>query len=393
MVTASIILGACSLLIWTYLLLGRGFFWRISRAAVPPFQASAKSPRVVAIVPARDEADVIGTVVEGLLTQRGVDLPVIVVDDGSSDGTADVARSVAAKLGRSAQLTIVPSAPLPPGWTGKLWAMQQGIERAREFQPEWLFLSDADVVQGENTVAPLASLAAAGSYDLASFMVRLRCKSFAEKLLIPAFVYFFFKLYPPAWIRDEHDRTAGAAGGCVLLRRSALDRAGGLDAIRGEIIDDCSLAQLIKRSGGRLWLGLTEESHSIREYESFGAIERMVSRTAFSQLNHSALLLLGTVLGMALTYLIAPLLLLSGSVVAAALGIVSWAVMAGTYLGMVRYYRLSAVWAFTLPAAAVFYVAATVHSALKFWSGAGGEWKGRAQDVGSPRAQRASETH
>jgi hopene-associated glycosyltransferase HpnB len=386
------ILGACSVLIWGYLLLARGFFWRVRPSQPAPSQP-ASSLRVAAIVPARDEAAVIGPVVAALLNQRGVQLPVLLVDDGSTDGTADAARAAAAGLGKSEQLTVIAGAPLPPGWTGKLWAMQQGIERARDQKPDWLLLADADVLQGEHTVSTLAATAARGSYDLASFMVRLRCVSLAEKLLIPAFVYFFFKLYPPAWIEDAKNRTAGAAGGCVLLRLAALDRAGGLGAIRGQIIDDCSLARLIKQHGGRLWLGLSEESHSIREYETFGAIERMVSRTAFSQLNHSALLLLGTVLGMTLTYLAPPVLVFSGLRLPAVLGLLAWAMMSATYLGMVRYYRLGPAWVLSLPLAAVFYVGATVHSALKYWTGAGGQWKGRAQDLGTQRTHTAPGTH
>ena len=393
MLTLAAILGILSTVIWTYLLLARGFFWRVTVSAGRPSELARPLLHVAAIVPARDEAAVIGTVVGGLLSQQGVRMPVFLVDDGSSDGTAGAARAAAATLGKSDLLTIVDSGPLPQGWTGKLWAMQQGIARAQELHPEWLLLADADVLQGKDTVSALAGITAQGQFDLASYMVRLHCASLAEKLLIPAFVYFFFKLYPPAWIQNPKNHTAGAAGGCVLLRSSALERAGGLERIRGEIIDDCSLARLIKRSGGRLWLGLTEESRSLREYDSFSAIEQMVSRTAFSQLNHSGLLLLGTLVGMVLTYLAPPLLLFSGSRAAVILGALAWALMTGTYLGMVRYYRLRPLWALTLPVAAFFYLGATIHSALKYWMGAGGEWKGRVQDLSAQHGRSTSGAH
>lgn len=387
------IAGAVSLCIWLYLAFARGFFWRLPRPELPQSPESSSKLSVAAVIPARDEAAVIGSVVEALVNQQGMRLPVFLVDDGSTDGTAAAARETVARLGKSDQLTVIESEPLPSGWTGKLWAMRQGIERARALTPEWLLFADADVLQGPSTVSGLAAIADSGRYDLVSYMVRLHCSSAAEKLLIPAFVYFFFKLYPPSWIRDATNKTAGAAGGCVLVRTEALLQAGGVDAIRGEIIDDCSLARLIKQRGGRLWLGLTEECHSIREYQTFSSIERMVARTAFNQLNHSGVALFGTVLGMALTYLVPPLLLLSGALVPAALGAIACALMVLTYLGMVRYYRLGAPWALTLPIAALFYVAATVHSALKYWMGAGGEWKGRAQDVDPRNLRAAPEIH
>lgn len=394
MLNLATIVGALSLAIWLYLTLARGYFWRIQRPEPTQSPVSNSKLSVAAVIPARDEAAVIGSVIEALFEQRGARLPVFLVDDGSTDGTAAAARQTAARLGKGDQFSVIESGPLPPGWTGKLWAMRQGIERARIMvNPEWLLLADADVLQGASTVSRLAAIANSGRYDLVSYMVRLHCSSLAEKLLIPAFVYFFFKLYPPAWIRDSKNKTAGAAGGCMLVRTEALLQAGGVDAIRGEIIDDCSLARLIKDHGGRLWLGLTEESHSIREYKTFPAIERMVSRTAFRQLNHSVLALLGTVLGMALAYLVPPLLLLSGMVVPATLGATACALMFLTYLGMVRYYRLGVPWALTLPVAALFYVAATLHSALKYWTGAGGEWKGRAQDVDARHLRGATEIH
>jgi hopene-associated glycosyltransferase HpnB len=209
----------------------------------------------------------------------------------------------------------------------------------------------------------------------------LHCESLAEKLLIPAFVYFFFMLYPPAWIRNPRRSTAGAAGGCMLVRAETLERAGGLAAIRGAVIDDCSLARLLKQHDGRLWLGLTDQSHSLRRYETFSDVEHMVSRTAFNQLKHSSLLLLGTIAGMVITYLAPPLLLLTHGRQPIFLGAAAWIAMTITYSTMVRFYRLNPAWALTLPLAALFYLSATIHSAIKYWTGGGGEWKGRVQDV------------
>jgi hopene-associated glycosyltransferase HpnB len=367
---------------WSYLALARGSFWRIKSAKPDASNKAGFSGGVVAVVPARNEAELIGPVVTSLLNQC-VAIPVILVDDESTDGTADVARHAAEKAGKADALLVIRSKPLPPGWTGKLWAMHQGIEyaRARALNPAWLLLADADVLHGAETVANLGLIASRGHYDLVSFMVKLHCESLAEKLLIPAFVYFFFMLYPPAWIRDTRRSTAGAAGGCMLVRAETLERAGGLEAIRGAVIDDCSLARLLKQHGGRLWIGLTDQSQSLRRYDTFSDVEHMVSRTAFYQLKHSSLLLLGTIAGMVITYLVPPLLLLSGGRVAIFMGAAAWAVMTMTYSTMVRYYRLNPAWALTLPLAALFYLGATMHSAVKYWSGSGGDWKGRVQDA------------
>src|SRR6185369_3155153 len=365
---------------WSYLALARGSFWHLNRASVRLSDKSGFSGCVAAVVPARDEAELIGPVVTSLLNQRAA-VYVLLVDDESTDGTAEVAQRAAEKAGKADALIVIQSKPLPAGWTGKLWAMHQGIERARALHPAWLMLEDADVLHDAETVANLEFIASQGHYDLVSFMVKLHCESLPEKLLIPAFVYFFFMLYPPAWVRDARRSTAGAAGGCLLVSSETLERAGGLEATRGALIDDCSLAKLLKQHGGRLWMGLTDQSQSLRRYETFSDIERMVSRTAFNQLNHSLLLLLGTVAGMVITYVSPPLLLLTGSRLAFILGAAAWAAMTVTYSTMVRYYRLNALWALALPLAALFYLGATMHSAVKYWSGSGGDWKGRVQDV------------
>ena len=367
-------------LTWSYLVLARGFFWRAKNANPDPGDKAEFSGSVIAVVPARNEADLIGPVVTSLLNQD-VAMPVVLVDDESTDGTADVARSAAEKTGKADSFTVIHSKPLPAGWTGKLWAVHQGIEYARASNPAWLMLSDADVQHGPETVRNLALIASQGQYDLVSFMVKLHCESLPEKLLIPAFVYFFFMLYPPAWIRNTRRSTAGAAGGCMLVRAEMLHRAGRFEAIRSSVIDDCALAGLLKRHGGKLWLGLTDQSQSVRRYETFSHIEHMISRTAFNQLKHSSLLLLGTIAGMMITYLAPPLLLLAGSKVSILIGAAAWTAMTMTYATVVRYYRLNPAWALTLPLAALFYLGATIHSALKYWKGSGGEWKGRVQDV------------
>jgi hopene-associated glycosyltransferase HpnB len=371
---------------WSYLLLARGSFWRGSsretQSANPDASCKAGfSGGVLAVVPARNEAALIGPVVTSLLNQN-VAMPVILVDDESTDGTADVARRAAEKAGKADALIVIQSKPLPAGWTGKVWSMHQGIEYAcaQAFNPAWLMLTDADVLHGPETVANLGLIASQGHYDLVSFMVKLSCETFAEKLLIPAFVYFFFMLYPPAWIRNPRRSTAGAAGGCMLVRAETLEQAGGLEAIRGAVIDDCALARLLKRHGGRLWLGLTDQSQSLRRYETFSHIEHMISRTAFNQLKHSSLLL-GTIVGMVITYLAPLLLLLTGSRSAIFMGVAAFTAMTITYSNIVCYYRLNPASALTLPLAALFYLVATIHSAVKYWNGAGGEWKGRVQDV------------
>ena len=365
---------------WSYLALARGSFWRIKNAKPDASDKAGFSGGVVAVIPARNEAELIGPVVTSLLNQC-VAMPVLLVDDESSDGTADVARRASEKAGKADALIVIQSKPLPAGWTGKLWSMHQGIERARALNPAWLLLADADVLHGAETVANLGLIASHGHYDLVSFMVKLHCESLPEKLLIPAFVYFFFMLYPPAWIRDTRRSTAGAAGGCMLVRAETLERAGGLEAIRGALIDDCSLARLLKQHGGRLWIGLADQSQSLRRYKTFSDVEHMVSRTAFNQLKHSSLLLLCTIAGMVMTYLAPPLLLLTRSRLAIFMGAAAWAAMTMTYSTMVRYYRLNPAWALTLPLAALFYLGATMHSAVKYWNGSGGDWKGRVQDV------------
>ncbi|MGH8325262.1 MAG: glycosyltransferase [Steroidobacteraceae bacterium] len=381
--------AAVPLAIWLYLLLARGGFWRISRMLRPrsPSVAPAISPagrRIIAVIPARNEADGIGRAVSSLLAQTlAPPVRVIVVDDGSTDGTAEAAKRTAQELGAGERLTVLGGRPPPPGWTGKLWAMSQGVAAAGAHHPDFLLLTDADIEYAPGEVAALADRAEAGHLDLASLMVRLSTATFAERCLIPAFVFFFLKLYPPAWIAAPRSTVAGAAGGCMLVRPASLARAGGLAAIRGCIIDDCALARLIKSSGGRIWLGLARQTRSLRIYGTFGEISAMISRTAFNRLRHSYVALGATLLGLLVTYLAPPLLLFSRAPVPMSLGAAAWLLMTASYLPMVRFYRVSPGYALTLPAVALYYSAATVHSAIQYAAGRGGRWKGRAQDIRS----------
>lgn len=397
--------AALPLFIWLYLLGARGGFWRVARhlprhvmsvsPALPPAGTDGPRPsanptlteaprarRVVAVIPARNEAAVIGAAVGSLLRQElAGSIHVVVVDDGSTDGTAGAALEAAAAAGASERITVIEGAPLAPGWSGKLWAMSQGIAAATVHDPEYLLLTDADIEHDPEDVASLLATAEAGGLDLTSSMVRLSTTSFAEQCLIPAFVFFFFKLYPPAWIGSPRARTAGAAGGCMLIRPAALARIGGIAAIRSALIDDCALARAVKASGGSIALGLTRSARSVRVYGSFAEIGRMIARTAFHQLRHSYLLLAATLLGLAVTYLLPPLLLLTGDPLAMTLGAAAWALMTLAYLPMVRFYGLSALRAFALPAIAAFYAGATLRSAVEYSLGRGGRWKGRVQDA------------
>jgi len=375
--------AALALIAWVYLLLARGGFWRVPRLRSPEPPPHVPPRRVVAVIPARDEAPVIAEAVESLLRQRFAgSIEVVVVDDGSTDDTAGAARAAAGQVaGASTHLTVLRSAPLPAGWTGKLWAMSQGLARACELNPDYLLLTDADIHHDPDNVAALLARAEAQGHDLVSYMVRLSVASFAERFLMPAFVFFFFMLYPPAWVASPRFRAAAAAGGCMLVRPEALARIGGLQSFRSHIIDDCALARAIKGSGGSVRLGLTRTARSVRSYGTFREIGRLISRTAFSQLRHSYGLLVVTLAGLAVTYLLPPLLLLTGDRMTIAFAGAAWALMSVAYLPMVRFYGLGALWSLALPAVAVFYAGATAHSAVQYALGRGGNWKGRAQDL------------
>ena len=368
-------LAGVAVSIWLYLLFGRGLFWRLRETVL----AGVPVPRRVAVlIPARDEGQVVGRSIQSIVAQ---DFPgpfhIFLIDDHSGDRTVELARA-AAELDF---LTVIAAQQLPEGWTGKLWALAQGIRQAESFHPDYLLFSDADIVHAPDGISRLVARAEAGGYDLVSWMVKLQCETFAERALIPAFVFFFFMLYPPAWTESARRRTAGAAGGCILLRWEALARIGGIAAIRGELIDDCALAKAVKRTGGKVWLGVTSRTRSIRGYGTFREIGSMVSRTAFWQLRHSVLLLAGTIAAMFVTYMLPPLLLLTGRPPAMALGAFAWVLMMVAYAPSLRFYGLSLLWAPAIPLVAAFFTGATIHSAVRYWRGRGGEWKGRAQDA------------
>jgi hopene-associated glycosyltransferase HpnB len=268
---------------------------------------------------------------------------------------------------------------LPAGWTGKVWALSQGVQQATQFAPDYFLFTDADIVHASDSITSLVARAQRDNLDLVSMMARLRCSSLAERALIPAFVFFFFMLYPPEWVSSPTHRTAAAAGGCILVRAEALARIGGIAAIRNELIDDCALGREIKRNGS-VWLGLTQQTHSIRAYDGFGAVGHMISRNAFYQLRHSGWLLMAIVLGMAITFLGPPVLVCFGGW-AAVWGGAAWLMMSTAFWPTLRFYSRSPLWAPLLPVIAMFYAGATVHSAVRYWLGHGGEWKGRLQDA------------
>lgn len=429
-----------SLAAWGWLLLGQGFFWRTDQR-LPTGHARVEPeawPRVAVVVPARDEAEVLPLSLPSLLVQ---DYPgeaeIVLVDDGSSDGTGKLAGDLAARYG-GLPLTVTSPGEPEPGWTGKLWALRHGIALARarggepgrpgaahhpaspdhpsgphrpashaspsgpdrpsdpdhpaspdrprtpspSLSPEFLLLTDADIAHEPDSLRLLVAAAVGNELDLVSQMARLRVASGWERLIVPAFVYFFAQLYPFRWInRRRHPRTTAAAGGCVLLRTETAERAGVPESIRQAVIDDVSLARAVRRAGGRIWLGLADRVDSVRPYPHLGDLWRMVSRSAYAQLRHNPLVLAGTVAGLAVVYLAPPVALAAGlfggDAVAGWAGGLAWAVMAGTYLPMLRYYRQSLLLAPTLPFTALLYLLMTVDSAVQHYRGRGAAWKGR----------------
>jgi hopene-associated glycosyltransferase HpnB len=376
---AIVILSWLTLAIWVYLVFARGFFWRISGQNVSPAPAPTSWPKVVAIIPARNEALTIGASIRSLLRQ---DYPgafgIIVVDDASSDATAAVVRSTAKELAAGHRLKIIRGTPLQPGWAGKVWAQQQGFEAlaASRLQPDYVLLTDADIVHKPGALQGLVRLAIANDLALASVMARLHCRSFAERFAIPAFVYFFRMLYPFAWVADRSRHAAAAAGGCMLVKFRELQAAGGFRPISGAIIDDCALARVMK-DRGPIWLGLSDEVESIRAQEGFGPIRQMVMRSAYAELDHAPSKLALAVLGMCLTFLAPPLLALFAPWPAAAPAAVAWLLMALSFVPMLRFYRLNLPWALALPLIAAVYTFWTLLSALAHARGTGGMWKGR----------------
>jgi hopene-associated glycosyltransferase HpnB len=434
--SAPFFIAVLSLTIWLYLFLARGNFWNLR-----PFEddeathpAPAAWPAVTAIIPARNEAETISQTIASLSQQNYPGkLSIVVVDDHSEDATAKLAQESAqanrANPNTTTEVTILNAPPLQPGWTGKLSALNAGVEFAlnrsltndpsltkdlsfraqrgicsssaspqtstRE-QSTYLWFTDADIVHAPDTLTRLVSRAEQNSLDLNSLMVLLCAETLPERFLIPPFLFFFLMLYPPEKIADPKSRVAGAAGGCILLRRDALDRIGGLAAIRGEVIDDCALARTVKNSAAdkisastntsaakgpapNIWMGVTRKSCSLRAYTTFAEIRDMIARTAFTQLHYSALLLIGTLVGLAITYLAPIALLFAHDTATRVLALTTWLIMSLLFLPTVRFYRIATHWAATLPAAAAFYAAATKLSAIRYWTNRGAQWKGRSQ--------------
>ncbi len=372
-------LSAIPLAIWVYLLVARGYFWRVSEDNLGPKRLE-DWPRVVAIVPARNEAPTISQTVSSLAKQNYPgEFSIIVVDDQSEDGTAALAQQAANEPGASQRVKIHVASPLAQGWTGKLWALNEGIQFAANYSADFFWFTDADIEHAPDTLQRLVSRAEKESLDLVSLMVLLQAKTLPERLLIPPFLYFFLMLYPPRWIADPNASTAGAAGGCILLRRNVLAPIGGMASIRGEVIDDCALARAVKGKGGKIWMGLTRASVSLRSYGTFAEIRDLIARTAFTQLRYSFLLLIVTSIGLLATYLLPWIAFFTLDDPGWLLASTAISIMTATYGATVRFYGLPWLWALTLPFAAVFYGYATFLSALRYWLGRGGQWKGRAQ--------------
>jgi hopene-associated glycosyltransferase HpnB len=376
MIAPSLLLALLALVAWVWLLLAHDRFWHSGPELppAPPPDESRAAPAVDIIVPARNEAETISDALGSLLAQ---DYPgamrILMVDDGSSDETGAIAGRLA-DAAAPARLTMLAGTPTPPGWSGKLWALAQGIERA---SAELLLLTDADIVHAPGHLAAMAAKASAEKLDLVSEMVALRCETFAERALVPAFVFFFQLLYPFAAVNDPRRPIAAAAGGSILVRRAALERVGGIAAIKGALIDDVALAQKIK-PGGKIWLGHSRLARSRRAYPTFAEIWRMIARTAFVQLRHSIFLLAVTMLGLGLVFLCPPAVTLFGSGPSRLAGLAAWVLAALLYTPTLRRFRRSLLWAPLLPLIAAFYLAATLGSALDHWRGRGVVWKGRA---------------
>jgi hopene-associated glycosyltransferase HpnB len=391
-------LGALGLVIWLYLLFGRSGFWRADqRLEIPPHpgplptgerESVGRCPAVVAIVPARNEALTVARCMESLAAQDyGGALSILLVDDASTDATAARAQEALTHAAAERPWRIIAAPPLAKGWTGKLSALNAGLEEAKRLAPDAAFVwfTDADIVHGPRTLSALVAKAGEGR-DLVSLMVRLHCRELWERLLIPAFVFFFQMLYPFPAVNARPSRIGGAAGGCMLIRRAALQTIGGLTAVKSALIDDCALAEALRRGGFQLWLGLAEESHSLRAYRGLSELWQMVARTAYTQLRHSPLLLLCTLAGLAAAFLLPPLLFLAlpfhGEELAAVLGGAAWLLMALAYGPTWQLYGGGLPGSVSLPLAASFYAAMTADSARRHWRGAGGQWKERAYDFG-----------
>ena len=378
----SLVVAVLALAIWIYLIAGRGDFWRTRKfddlAPAPGFM---KWPSIAVVVPARDEAAGVGACVTSILSQPypGT-LSMILIDDQSQDGTPQIASDAAAAIGASDRLTVLQGRPLPSGWTGKLWAVKQGLTmvEGRSSPPDYVLLTDADIVYSGDVLMRLVARAQNDKFAMTSVMAKLRCESFAEKYLIPAFIFFFGMLYPFGWVRNPSRSTAAAAGGCILARWDALRNAGGIDAIRGSLIDDCALGARLKLQGP-VWLGFSQDVKSVRASDTIANVGQMISRSAYAQLRYSVAILIGTILAMCLVFLAPVLIALFGHGFAAVFAAAAWLLMALAFQPTLRYYGRSALWGPALPVIAIAYMVFTVNSAVQHFQGRGGMWKGRAQ--------------
>ena len=388
------VLAWLSLAVWLVLFLGRGRFWRMDLRlprAAPGDPDPAGWPEVTAVIPARDEADILPSTLPSVLAQTypGA-FSVILVDDASTDGTGEVATRLAEQAeaparagdgapGAAVPLRVVRGSGPPAGWAGKVAAMDRGVQAAAP--GGYVLFTDSDIAHPPDSVLRLVRFAESGRWDLVSLMARLSIGSTAERMIVPAFVFSFFQLYPPAWVARPGGRTAAAAGGCMLVRREALDRAGGLAGIAGARIDDVALGTLLKRAGGRTWLGVTGSVRSLRPYPRLADLWDMIARSAYTQLRYNPWLLAGTLLGLVLTYGVPPVLglagLATGSWITAAPSLLAWALMSALYLPVLRLYGLRAWRAPLLPAVMALYGAMTADSARRHRQGRGGSWKGR----------------
>ena len=377
---------------WAYLVAGHGGYWRTSQRLPPASRDPGTWPDVVAVVPARNEAEMLPATLPALLGQEYPgELTVIVVDDRSSDGTAEVA----AKLAAGRPLKVIAGTAAPAGWAGKVWAMAQGLGAvdASAAPDGYVLFTDADIAWEARTLRDLVAAAEADDRDLVSQMALLRTATGWERVVVPAFVYFFAQLYPFRRVNVPGSRTAAAAGGCMLVRRRALERSGGLAPISGALIDDVAMGRMIKRQRGRCWLGLSRQVVSVRPYPGLASLWQMVARSAYVQLNYSPALLAATIIGLLFLYLLPPAgavtglaLLLSGgaapqdvgpAALVAGAGLAGWALMSLSYLPMLRLYRLSPLRAPTLPLIALLYAGMTADSARRHHTGRGAEWRGR----------------
>jgi hopene-associated glycosyltransferase HpnB len=385
-VTAELVIACLILAVWIYLIAVHGGFWLMrERDDLDEPEALRAWPSVTAIIPARDEAKLLPQSLGSLLA---LDYPgefsIVLVDDQSSDATAAIARSIAANS--KFDVAIVSGQALPAGWAGKVWAMHQGVSHveASEDQPDYLLFTDADIEYAPDALRRIVARAKADDLVMTSIMAKLNCESFAERALIPAFVFFFQMLYPFFWVNRQNAKTAAAAGGCMLVDRRALRRAGSIGNIRGALIDDCALAALLKKEGP-IWLGLSNRVQSLRAYPRFGDIRRMVARSAYAQLRFSPFLLIATIFTMIFAYLTPPFFALIGNFPANLLGLAAWALMVLAYLPILQFYRIFPLWAAVLPLIAAAYAAFTVDSAYQHWRGRGGLWKGRSQALAAKR--------